>query len=75
MKREAQELKATVQVGKKGVTEEAIRETMEQIEKRGMVKVKFNVDSAGIDEFVKGVSEKGTLIMKTGRTLVFRKRR
>lgn len=64
-----------MQVGKKGVTEETVRETAEQIEKRGLVKVRFNNDGAGMDAFVSSLSGKGEVVMKTGRTLVFRKKR
>ncbi|MBX8636468.1 MAG: YhbY family RNA-binding protein [Thermoplasmata archaeon] len=64
-----------MQVGKKGVTEETIKEAAEQIEKRGLVKVRFNNDGTGIDALTGRLSEKAELIMKTGKTLVFSKRR
>ncbi len=64
-----------MQVGKKGVTEETIKEAAEQIEKRGLVKVRFNNDGTGIDALAGRLSEKAELIMKTGKTLVFSKRR
>ncbi|MBX8634581.1 MAG: YhbY family RNA-binding protein [Thermoplasmata archaeon] len=72
---EAHRLKATIQVGKRGVTEDSIRETISQIKKRGMVKVKFNSSSEEIDSFIDSISENATLVMRRGRTIVFRKMR
>ncbi|MBX8631794.1 MAG: YhbY family RNA-binding protein [Thermoplasmata archaeon] len=71
----AHHLKATVLIGKKGVSDESRKETMAQVEKRGMVKVKFNSTSADIDAFIESLSEKAVLVMRTGRTVVLKKRR
>ncbi|MCL4346675.1 MAG: YhbY family RNA-binding protein [Candidatus Thermoplasmatota archaeon] len=62
-------------MGKKGVSDESRKETMAQVEKRGMVKVKFNSTSADIDAFIESLSEKAVLVMRTGRTVVLKKRR
>lgn len=48
---------------------------MAQVEKRGMVKVKFNSTSADIDAFIESLSERAVLVMRTGRTVVLKKRR
>ncbi|MCL4318235.1 MAG: YhbY family RNA-binding protein [Candidatus Thermoplasmatota archaeon] len=64
-----------MQVGKRGVTEDSIRETISQIKKRGMVKVKFNSSSEEIDSFIDSISENATFVMRRGRTIVFRKMR
>lgn len=64
-----------MQVGKKGVTDETVREAAAQIEKRGLVKIRFNDEGSSMDALAGKLSEKGEVVMKTGRTLVFRKRR
>jgi RNA-binding protein YhbY len=40
-----------------------------------MVKVKFNSSSEEIDSFIDSISENATLVMRRGRTIVFRKMR
>jgi RNA-binding protein YhbY len=39
-----------------------------------MVKVKFNSSSEEMDTFIDSVCENATLVMRRGRTVVFRKR-
>lgn len=63
-----------MQVGKNGVTESVRKETLDQIKKNGMVKVKFNVSKEEIELFQKSIEEHATLVMKIGRTLVFKKK-
>ncbi len=72
-RKRAMALKATVQVGKNGITESIKKETLDQLKKNGMVKVKFNLPESGIDDFTKSIGKQAVLVMKTGRTLVFKK--
>ena len=63
-----------MQVGKNGVTESVRKELLDQIKKNGMVKIKFNVSKEEIDLFQKSIEEHAILVMKIGRTLVFKKK-
>lgn len=73
-RKKAMALRPTVQVGKGGVTENIISETMGQIKKNGMVKVKFIQSKEDIEVFLERLSGQATLVMKVGKTVVFKKK-
>ncbi len=73
-RRRAEALKPTVQVGKNGVTESIRKEVLEQLKKNGMVKIKFNISKEEIAPFEKSMEGYANLVMKVGRTLVFKKK-
>ncbi len=72
------ELKATVQVGKNGVTEEIIQEIMAQLKKRKIVKIKFlkNADRGDFKEKAQEIAERvnAELVEVRGFTFILRKR-
>ncbi len=68
-------LRATVLVGKNGVTENILKEAVDQVKKSGLVKIRFNGPKEDLALFEEGMQGKATLVMKVGKTLVYRKRR
>lgn len=73
-RRKAMALRATVQIGKDGITEAVRRETIDQVKKNGMVKVRFNFSGEDISAFANSLADHALLVMSVGRTLVFKKR-
>jgi RNA-binding protein len=73
-KKEASQLKATIWIGKGGVTEHTYEEIRRQIKDRGMVKVKWlrstEVDPEGI-----ATACKAKLVQTRGRTMVLARQR
>ncbi|WP_326493535.1 YhbY family RNA-binding protein [Methanogenium organophilum] len=73
-KKAASQLKATIWIGKNGVTEQTYEEIRRQIKDRGMVKIKWlrsvEVDPTGIAAAC-GVE----LVQTRGRTMVLARRR
>jgi RNA-binding protein YhbY len=72
LRAEAQRLRATVHVGKKGLTLSVIKEIELQLKKNGMVKIKFNLAGAELDELLSSVHD-AKMVMKIGRTVVLRR--
>jgi len=70
---EAERLKATVQVGKEGLGGNVISEIIEQLDSREMVKVRFNSAGRDMDMLEREMEGKARLVLKRGRTLVFRR--
>ncbi|WP_254059057.1 YhbY family RNA-binding protein [Methanogenium sp. MK-MG] len=70
----ASQLKATIWIGKSGVTEQTYEEIRRQIKDRGMVKIKWlrstEVDPAGI-----ATACKAELVQTRGRTMVLTRQR
>ena len=67
--RSMQDLKPTVWIGKQGCTETMIGEIVEQIRKRGMIKVKW-LQNIEIDPEKVASRAHATLIEVRGRTMV-----
>lgn len=72
-RRKAMSLKPTVLVGKNGITESVTREALSQIKKNGMVKIRFSTPKEDIELFEQSMEGQATLVMKVGKTLVFKK--
>ena len=72
------ELKATVQIGKDGITEGVINEIKTQLKKRKIIKIKFlqNADRENFKEKVKELAEKcnADVVEIRGFTAVLKKR-
>ncbi len=72
------ELKATVQVGKKGITPELIEEIRAQLKKRKIVKIKFlkNAERENFKDKVKEIASKvdAEIVEIRGFTFILRKK-
>ena len=68
-KKEASQLKATIWIGKSGITEQTYVEIKQQIKDRGMVKVKW-LRSTEVDPEEIAVASKTKLVQTRGRTMV-----
>lgn len=73
LRKEAQALKVTLQVGKDGITEEVATELIKQLKKSGLVKVRLQ-PSVGMDRAEAGRElariSSSTLVEVRGRTAV-----
>lgn len=71
------ELKATVQIGKKGMTEEVIEEIKAQLKKRKIIKIRFlkNADRENFKEKVESIAKKvgAEIVEIKGYTFILRK--
>lgn len=72
-RRRAMALKPTVLVGKNGITEGITKEALSQIKKNGMVKIRFSTPKDEMEMFEKSMEGQAMLVMKVGKTLVFKK--
>ncbi len=72
------ELKATVQIGKKGITEEILSEIKEQLKKRKVVKIKFlkNTDRENLKTKVADIAARvnAEVVEIRGFTTILRKK-
>ncbi len=72
------DIKATVQVGKSGVTDGVVQEIKEQLEKRKVVKVKFmkNTDREGFKSRARELAEltNSDLVEVRGFTVILKKK-
>lgn len=72
------ELKATVQIGKEGITEGVIKEIKAQLKKRKIIKIKFlqNADRENFKEKIKDLAERcnADILEIRGFTAILKKR-
>ncbi len=72
------ELKATVQIGKDGVTEGVIKEIRQQLKKRKIIKIKFlqNADRDNFKEKIESIAREtnAEIVEIRGFTAVLKKR-
>ncbi len=72
------ELKVTVQIGKKGITDEIVNEIKDQLKKKKIIKIKFlkNADREDMRGKVEGIAEKvnAELIEFRGFTAILKKK-
>lgn len=72
--RSMQDLKPTVWIGKQGCTETMIDEIVEQLKKRGMIKVKW-LQNTQIDPETVALQARATLVEVRGRTMVLEEKK
>lgn len=70
---ELQQLKATVWIGKKGITESTINEIKAQIKERKTIKIKWLRNTEVVPEDVAKMAD-AKLIQKRGRTMILSKK-